>query len=392
MSQLVEYNVSIKTLFKLTDNLNAEFESAQDISKLGIEIQTPDGWQAINALVRKYTDAARYFLEDDLELTCATAHLVFEDAICKPISNCTTIDTVSGPVTVIGMEYLGSQVLYDVAIDNPHLYITSNGIIHHNTTLAKCLFNELGVDPTDVRYINASHNTGVDYYRNLTGFVETMPSGDYRYILLDEADYLSPNAQAMLRSMMEEYSNVCRWVLTCNYPNKIIPALHSRTQGFHIDDLDREQFATRTATILLKEGIDLTEENLEILDEYITVTYPDLRKCINLLQQNCTSSELKRPSARSGKGSADYMVAAVGLFKAGKIHDARKIVCANATSEEYEDIYKLLYRNLDWWGSTDDLQHRAIVIIANRLRDHALIADPELGMAACLVELSMLQD
>ena len=260
------------------------------------------------------------------------------------------------------------------------------------TTLAKCLFNELGVDPTDVRYINASHNTGVDYYRNLTGFVDTMPSGDYRYILLDEADYLSASSQAMLRSMMEEYSNVCRWVLTCNYPHKIIPALHSRTQGFHIEDLDRGQFAERTATILMKEGVDLTEGNLEILDEYITVTYPDLRKCINLLQQNCTGTELKRPSARSGKGSADYMVSAVSLFKAGKIHDARKVICTNATSEEFEDIYKMLYRNLSWWGETDDQQNRAIVIIANRLRDHSLCADGEMNMAAALIELSMVAD
>ena len=211
-------------------------------------------------------------------------------------------------------------------------------------------------------------------------------------LLTHNCDYLSPNAQAMLRSMMEEYSNVCRWVLTCNYPHKIIPALHSRTQGFHIEDLDREQFTTRTATILLTEGIDLTEENLEILDEYITVTYPDLRKCINLLQQNCTDHELKRPSARSGKGSADYMVSAVALFKAGKIHDARKLICANATGEEYEDIYKLLYRNLDWWGTAEDQQNRAIVIIANRLRDHALCADGEMNLAAALIELSMIAD
>lgn len=258
------------------------------------------------------------------------------------------------------------------------------------TTLAKCLFNELGVDPTDIRYVNASHHNGVDYYRGLSGFIETMPSGDFRYILLDEADYLSPNAQAALRSMIEEYSNICRWVLTCNYPHKIIPALHSRTQGFHIEDLDREQFVTRAATILITEGIDLNEENLEILDEYVTVTYPDLRKCINLLQQNCTGNELKRPSARSNVGSSDYMVAAVGLFKNGKIHEARKIICENATAEEYEDIYRLLYRNLDWWGKDDDTQNRAIVIIANRLKDHALVADPEIALAACLVELSML--
>lgn len=258
------------------------------------------------------------------------------------------------------------------------------------TTLAKCLFNELGVDPTDIRYVNASHHNGVDYYRALNGFIETMPSGDFRYILLDEADYLSASAQAVLRSMIEEYSSICRWILTCNYPHKIIPALHSRTQGFHIEDLDREQFVTRAATILITEGIDLKEENLEILDEYVEVTYPDLRKCINLLQQNCGNKELKRPGSSNGKGSAEYMVNAVAMFKAGKIHEARKIVCANATPEEYEDIYKLLYRNLNWWGDDNESQNKAIVIIANRLKDHALVADPEIAMAACLVELSML--
>jgi DNA polymerase III delta prime subunit len=258
------------------------------------------------------------------------------------------------------------------------------------TTLAKCLFNELGVDPTDIRYVNASHHTGVDYYRALSNFIETMPSGDFRYILLDEADYLSPNSQAALRSMMEEYSNVCRWVLTCNYPNKIIPALHSRTQGFHIEDLDKEMFATRAATILITEGVDLNEENLEILDEYITVTYPDLRKCINLLQQNCTGIELKRPASSSGKGTASYLVSAVNLFKNGKIHEARKVICENATPEEYEDIYKMLYRNLDWWGKTDDEKNKAIIIIANRLKDHALVADPEINLAAALIELSMI--
>jgi len=389
---MTEFVISIQQLFELTENLESPFEKAQDIKDYNIEIKTVTGWQTINAVVRKNTDAAKYFLDNGEELICATRHLVFEDGRCKQISACAQIDLVNGTAKIIGSEFLGPQILYDVSIDDPHIYVTANGIIHHNTTLAKCLFNELRVDPTDVRYINASHNTGVDYYRNLTGFVETMPSGDYRYILLDEADYLSPNAQAMLRSMMEEYSNVCRWVLTCNYPHKIIPALHSRTQGFHIEDLDREQFTTRTATILLTEGIDLTEENLEILDEYITVTYPDLRKCINLLQQNCTDNELKRPSARSGKGSADYMVSAVSLFKAGKIHDARKLICANATGEEYEDIYKLLYRNLDWWGATEDQQNLAIVIIANRLRDHALCADGEMNLAAALIELSMVAD
>jgi hypothetical protein len=76
------------------------------------------------------------------------------------------------------------------------------------------------------------------------------------------------------------------------------------------------------------------------------------------------------------------------LFKAGRIHEARKVICAQARPEEYEEIYKLLYRNLQWWSSDEAQQNAAIVTIANRLKDHALVADPEINMAACLIELS----
>jgi len=258
------------------------------------------------------------------------------------------------------------------------------------TTLARALLHELGVDSGDIKYVNASHHTGVDYLRSLQNFVETMPSGEFRYVLLDEADYLSANSQALLRSMTEEYSNVCRWILTCNYPHKIIPALHSRMQGFHIDKLDREQFATRAATILINEGIELNEESLEILDEYITVTYPDLRKCINMLQQNSVNDKLMRPGRSNSSGSGDYMVRAVAMFKNGQISEARKLICANARPEEYTEIYRLLYRNLDWWGDSEATQNQAVVIIANRLKDHSLVADSEINLSACLIELGSL--
>lgn len=275
----------------------------------------------------------------------------------------------------------------DKAIPN---LLLSGGPGVGKTTLAKCLFNELGVNDSDIKYINASHHNGVDYFRGLQGFVETMPMGEFRYVLLDEADYLSPNAQAMLRNMIEEYSNVCRWILTCNAPHKIMPALHSRCQGFHIEHLDRELFVTRIATILIEEGIDLTEENLEILDEYTIATYPDLRKCINLLQQNCIDGNLNRPNRGGSMGGMDYMIQAINLFKQGKIHDARKVICAQAKVEDYEEIYRMLYRNLNWWSEEEAKQHQAVVYIANRLKDHALVADPEINLAACLIELSML--
>ena len=382
-----QLEISMLDLFMMLGLGDAEYEKAYDIANIGIEVTTPTGWQPIQALVRKHSSAARYLLDNGDELVCATKHLVFENGECKPINSCTMVDTLDGPIMIIGSEYLGDINLYDVSIPDPHVYVTTNGIMHHNTTLAKCLLNELGVQESDIRYLNGSHTNGVDDIRSISRFAETMPIGEFRYVLLDEADYLSPNAQAALRNMIEEYSSICRWILTCNYPHKIIPALHSRCQGFHIEHLDHEQFLARIANILISENIDLTEENLEILDEYGTATYPDLRKCINLLQQNCNDGSLNRP--RSGGGSSmDYMVQAINMFKQNKIHEGRKIICAAARPEEYEEIYKLLYRNLQWWGDTDAQQNQAIVIIANRLRDHALIADAEINLAAALIELA----
>jgi replication factor C small subunit len=258
------------------------------------------------------------------------------------------------------------------------------------SSIVRCLLNELKVDKTDIRFVNGSHTNGVDDIRNLSRFAETMPSGSFRYIVIDELDFVTINGQAALRNMIEEYSSICRWLMTANFGHKIIPALKSRTQGFTIDVLDKEQFMQRIANILISEGIELNEENLEILDEYVTISYPDLRKCTNLLQQNCFNNKLNRPNKQSTHSSQEYMVNVVNLFKQHKILEARKVICANINQEEYEDLYKLLYKNLNWWGNTDEKQNQAIVIIANRLRDHQICADSEINLSACLVELSMI--
>ena len=181
-----QLDISMLDLFTMLGLESAEYEHAHDISHAGITVKTPNGWQPVQALVRKHTATARYLLANDLDLTCATKHLVFEHSQCKTINTCTSIDTLDGPVEIIGSEYLGESDLYDISIPAPHVYVTTNGIIHHNTTLAKCLFHELGVDDMDIKYINASQNTGIDYLRSLTGFVETMPMGEFRYVLLDE--------------------------------------------------------------------------------------------------------------------------------------------------------------------------------------------------------------
>ena len=258
------------------------------------------------------------------------------------------------------------------------------------TSLAKLLMILLKVDVSDIKYVNASKDTGIDYFRDLINFCETMPNGMYRYVILDEVDRASPQAKDLLKSTIEQYESVCRWIFLTNRPHMITGPLQSRMQGYHIESLNKEQFITRAATILMNEGIELNEDNFDILEEYVTATYPDLRRCINMLQQNCRSGTLKRPSNKSVGRNSEYMVNAVNLFKNGKIHEARKLICENATDGDFEGIYKMLYQNLDWWGKDDESQHKAIVIIANRLRDNSLIADQELGLAACLVELSMI--
>jgi DNA polymerase III delta prime subunit len=269
----------------------------------------------------------------------------------------------------------------------PNLLLTGHPGIG-KTALAMMLMNELDVDKSDIKFVNGSTTNGIDFVRDLENFVDTMPFGEFRYVILDESDGLSSAAQAGLRNMIETYSNTARFILTANYSHKIIPALKSRCQTFEIQSLEREQFVERIATVLMNEGIELTVENFEILDDYVSVCYPDLRKCINMLQQNCIEQQLRRPAAGTASGTSDYVVQAVGLFKEGRITEARKLLAPKLQGAEFEETYRLLYQNLNWWGTTDKQQNAAIVIIANRLRDHAMCADPEINLSAALIELA----
>ena len=267
----------------------------------------------------------------------------------------------------------------------PHLLFSGAAGIG-KTTLAKILFNELDVNDLDVLEINASRTNSVDDVRDkIINFVQMIPFGDFKVVLLDEADYLSPNAQAALRGVMEEYHTTARFILTCNYPNRIIPALHSRCQGFHIERVDVTEFTARVATILVEENIEF---DLDTLDTFVKATYPDLRKCINTVQMNSMDAVLHTPE-KGDSGQADYKLEMVSLFKAGKITEARKLVCGQARPEEIEEIYRWLYDNVTIFGE-EPTQDKAILIIKQGLVDHTLVSDPEINLAATLIRLSHL--
>jgi DNA polymerase III delta prime subunit len=266
----------------------------------------------------------------------------------------------------------------------PHLLL-SGAAGTGKTTLAKMLINELGVDEYDVMYVNGSkEGRKIEWIDRLIGFCQTMPFGEFKVVLIDEADYMNKESvQPALRNLMEDYSRTVRFVMTCNYPHKIIAPLHSRLQGFHITKTDHTEFTARAATVLVTENVQF---DLDVLDTYVKATYPDLRKCLNLLQQNSTDGTLTAPSA-TDKSAGDWKLDCVDLFKRGQTRQARTLICQNSSPEEAEDVFRWMYDNLDLWGSTPEKQDQAIIFIRQGLVNHNSVADVEINLSATIVEL-----
>jgi replication factor C small subunit len=257
------------------------------------------------------------------------------------------------------------------------------------TSLARLLLSILGIPKGDILDINASRERKIDELQDrIINFASTWALNEtgFKYVILDEADSLSPLAQRFLRGEMEKYEATCRFILTCNHPNRIAGAIHSRVQEMKFVALDRDEFTARAGEVLSREGVEF---DIQHLLGYVQITYPDLRKCIGLLQQYTKGGKLSAPpSSEEQTEGKDYLLEMANLFKAGRFLEARKMIVSQAQAEEYDDIYRYFYRNLPLWGSTQEQQDDALLIIRRALVNHTMVADPEINLAACLVELT----
>ena len=256
------------------------------------------------------------------------------------------------------------------------------------TTIAKILISSMEVEDIDVLTLNASDENSVDTMRDkIKSFITTYAMGRFKIVHLEEADYISPNGQGILRKMTEEYSDVVRFVLTCNYENKIIPALQSRCHHFRFKAPNKDDVAENVAMILIQEGIKF---DLELLDTFVSVGYPDIRKIIQLLQQHSFDGKLQPVTSEGEIG--DYKFQLLDLIKNDDWITARKVVCSNVVAEEWEEIYKFLYNNLNKTTKFSDIHkwEAGILVIADHLYKHSLVADPEINAAAMFIRLTQI--
>lgn len=269
----------------------------------------------------------------------------------------------------------------------PHLLLSGTAGAG-KTTLAQILINTLNVDPTDVLTINASDEKGIDTFRDkVKTFSSSMALGSFKIIHLEEADMLTPAAQAALKMFMEEMNEHVRFILTCNTVSKIIVPIRSRCQEFFFKAADYNDVVESMVTILANERVKF---DLDLLDKYVTYGYPDIRKIINILQQNTVEGELLPPNLAGESG--DYKFRLIDYIESGKWNDARKLVCSNVSDGEWESVYRFLYENVERAPKFQqvDKWEEAIVVVAEHLYKHSICADPEINAAAMFIRLGQL--
>ena len=257
------------------------------------------------------------------------------------------------------------------------------------TTLAQILIRAMELDSADVLTINASDDRGIDMFReNIKNFSSAIALGDFKIVHLEEADQLTPAAQMALKSFTEEVSDYVRFIATCNNVNKIIVPLRSRFHDYTFKAADQDDVAELVINILASERVKF---DLDLVDRYITNSYPDIRKIIGTLQQ-CTINGVLRPIGEES-GAVEYQSRLLDLFADGNWQAARKFVCDTMTADEWENLYRFIYTNIHKAKGFDkrELWEEAIIIIAEHLYKHTICADSEINCAAMLIRLGQLK-
>ena len=281
----------------------------------------------------------------------------------------------------IGNQHLKSKVKhYLESSDLPHLLLYGKAGTG-KTTLAKLLVKNIDCD---YLYINASDENNVETVRTkVKDFASTIGFKDMKVIILDECDYITPNAQAALRNLMETFSKHCRFILTCNYVERIIDPIQSRCQSFQIIPPSKQEVAKHLHKILVKENVIDKPEDIKILVE---TGYPDIRRIINSAQRNVVGNQLKLDTSSIIQN--DYKLKLVKILetqdKKTAFKEIRQLLADNKVTD-FADLFRLLYDEVDSWGRGHVAE--CILIIARYELSDGQVVDKEINAMAMLIEL-----
>ena len=283
--------------------------------------------------------------------------------------------------TYIGNEHLKSKVeIYLESGDIPHLLLYGKAGTG-KTTLAKILVNNI---ECDYLYINASDENSVDTVRNkVRQFASTVGCKDLKIIILDEWDYITPNAQAALRNLMETFSKHCRFILTCNYVERIIDPIQSRCQSFQVIPPSKSEVAKHLHNILVQENVMDSMEDIKVL---VDSGYPDIRRVINSAQRNVVNGQLKLDTSSIIQN--DYKLKLLKILetqdKKTAFKDIRQLLADNKITD-FADLFRLLYDEVDGYGKGHVAE--CILIVARYELSDSQVVDMEINAMAMIIEL-----
>lgn len=265
--------------------------------------------------------------------------------------------------------------------DVPHLLLYG-GAGTGKTTLAKIIAKAIDCD---LMYINASDENNVETVRDkIKGFASTMGFRQWKLVILDEADFLTVNGQAALRNLMETFSKTCRFILTCNYVEKIIDPIQSRCQTFAITPPSKVDVAVRMNQILVSEGVTFENSDLATL---INSGYPDIRRVINSCQRQVLNGKLVVD--QQSLVEANYMYKLVEIFNTSKdkkscFTDIRQLI-ADSKVRDFTDLYKFLYDEVDTYAQGHI--GPVILLIADAQYQDSMRVDKEIGIMALMIKI-----
>ena len=308
----------------------------------------------------------------------------FEDNTTEKVNNSLWVEKYRPRklTEYVGNEHLKEKVAdYLQTGDVPHLLFFGKAGTG-KTTLAKLIVNSINCDHI---IINASDENNVDTVRNkVKGFASTIGFKDMKVIILDEFDYMTPNAQAILRNLMETFSKHCRFILTCNYVEKVIDPIQSRCQTFQIVPPTKKDVAVQISQILGKEGVSFEPKDLvPIIDS----SYPDIRKIINTCQLNSSKGKLKLDT--TSVIDSDIKSTVVEILKSSDVgrnkwKNIRQAV-ADARIQDFTELYSFLYEKVDEYGG--DNTSNIILILSESQHKDALVVDKEITFMSCIIQI-----